>query len=128
MRLEINEENRIIKLKEVLIIGKNKRKTYLDMAFDTRTTTSSILPGVAMRLGYNPKKLEKDRVFKYIYVSELSLSNDIFLTDIKLNLLEYIDTSKFGIEGLLGLNFIKQFNTKIDFQQGFIELSNNKID
>lgn len=131
MEIKLEKTDNIIKLSEVSIIGEHGLYTTIDMALDTGTTTTSILPTVAKRLGYNPKKIKNDddiavldyrKPVKYIVVPTVKIQGTLSAQNMRINILEHKKLYELGIEGLLGLDFVKQFNININYNSRILEI------
>jgi len=100
----------------------------IDMILDTGATFTSISWGVALDVGYDPAVSQKR-------VSTITANGVIELPLITVDGMEIegfrvqnIDVTcqdipeLAGVEGLLGLSFLRNFRTVLDYKKGFLEI------
>ena len=128
MRIELDKKKPLIVLPVGLVGG--TAKYIVNMALDTGVTFVMIPWDVAERLGYDPAICE-ERVaittastvekVPVIIIEEINVLGHT-LKDVKVVVHDLPPKSR--VDGLLGLNFLTNFNLKLMFKNGFLELTN----
>lgn len=116
-----------IVIRQVLIDGPLGRRG-IDMILDTGATYTSISWSVALDIGYDPAVSPRR-------VSTITANGIIELPLITVDRMEIegLETENIdvtcqdipelaGVEGLLGLSFLKRFRSVIDYKSGFLEI------
>ena len=125
MKLRFDPESPIIVVTPT-IIGINGR---IDMALDTGATYVMIPWDIAAMLGYSPE-LSKERVelvtASGIEKAPLITLSSVYMLDKKATNVKVIVhdlPQKSYVDGLLGLNFLRNFEVRLNFRNGTLEIN-----
>jgi clan AA aspartic protease (TIGR02281 family) len=129
MRISLNKEEPIILIRVELIgeVGWYE----IEMALDTGSTYTIIPWGVAERLGYDPAtSVERVALTTASTIEKAPLItlksmriDDIEIDNVKVVVHDLPPKSR--IDGLLGLSFLKHFNTDIHFKRKTLEIKDS---
>lgn len=127
MKLRFDPESPIIVVTPT-IIGINGRRR-VDMALDTGATYVMIPWDIAAMLGYSPE-LSKERVelvtASGIEKAPLITLNSVYMLDKKATNVKAIVhdlPQKSYVDGLLGLSFLRNFEVRLNFRNGILEIN-----
>ena len=104
-------------------------KLTLIMALDTGSSYTVIREAAARKIGF-----ELDKVQEWVTIGDASQHHiahkvtlkSFSLADAKIDSLDvliYTLPEEHGIDGIIGLNFLRQFNIGLDFKQGILTLN-----
>lgn len=127
MKLRFDPESPIIVVTPT-IIGINGRRK-VDMALDTGATYVMIPWDIAAMLGYSPE-LSKERVelvtASGIEKAPLITLSSVYMLDKKATNVKAIVhdlPQKSYVDGLLGLSFLRNFEVRLNFRNGTLEIN-----
>lgn len=127
MKLRFDPESPIIVVTPT-IIGINGRRK-VDMALDTGATHVMIPWDIAAMLGYSPE-LSKERVelvtASGIEKAPLITLSSVYMLDKKATNVKAIVhdlPQKSYVDGLLGLSFLRNFEVRLNFRNGILEIN-----
>jgi predicted aspartyl protease len=99
------------------------------VVLDTGATVTLIATGILTQLGYDPANpaLDRQRIvtgsgIEYAPFITLRSASAIGQKVANLEVLGHDLPAESGVDGLLGLNFLRQFKLTIRFRQGIVEL------
>ena len=127
MELNFDPKSSIIVITPTLV-GINGRKKKIDMALDTGATYTMIPWDIAEVLGYAPE-LSKERL-ELITASGVEKSPLISLNSLSILQKSVKDVKtivhdlppKSYVDGLLGLSFLRNFEIRLNFKKGVLEI------
>ena len=127
MELKFDPKSSIIVITPTLV-GINGKKKKIDMALDTGATYTMIPWDVAEALGYAPE-LSKERI-ELITASGVEKSPLITLNSLSVLQKNAKDVKtivhdlppKSYVDGLLGLSFLRNFEIRLNFKKGVLEI------
>ena len=127
MKLNFDPESPVIVITSTLT-GINGKKKKIDMALDTGATYTMIPWDIAEVLGYKPG-LSKKRV-ELITASGVERSPLITLNSISIlkkkakgvKTIVHDLPQKSYVDGLLGLSYLRNFEVKLNFKNGILEI------
>jgi clan AA aspartic protease (TIGR02281 family) len=127
MKLRFDPESPIIVVTPTLI-GTNDRRKKIDMALDTGATYTMIPWDIAEVLGYMPE-LSKERVelitASGVEKAPLITLSSMYILDKKAKNVKAVVHDlppKSYVDGLLGLSFLRNFEIRLDFRNGMLEI------
>jgi predicted aspartyl protease len=105
----------------------------IPVVLDTGASMTIISTDVMERLGYDPASLERDRQrivtgsgVEYAPRSSVRSATAIGQRVDNLDVLCHDLPSESGVDGLLGLNFLRNFKLTIRFRKGIIDLNRDR--
>ena len=106
-----------------------RRRILLDLALDTGASTTIISIKAAREIGYDLSQISdlvsfadasKTHLVPGVTLKSLSFA-DARIEDIEA--LCYTIPEEHGIDGVMGLNFLRHFNISLDFERGMLTLN-----
>ena len=103
-------------------------RAFLDLALDTGASSTVISEKIAQEIGYDLSRVSKQTTFSD--ASQTHLVSEVTLKSLSLatarveniKVLCYTMREEHGIDGVIGLNFIRQFKIVMDFETGILTL------
>lgn len=108
--------------------AEHHRSIFLDLALDTGSSFTIISTKAAREIGYDLSQIPDLLSFGDASTTHLAPKvtlKSLSLADARINDVEalcYTLPEDYGIDGIIGLNFLRHFKLSLDFEQGILNL------